>query len=116
MLPYFPYDQQGWPGIYGYAPRPFPANDVTRMQSSAQSFPQLSRQAQQLTGKIQTDTAFAKRLRGAAQVNNKDEVKRLIGTIVKIPFIVSYTPDGLKVEIHPLQQSFCATLTAFVCW
>lgn len=117
MLPRFPIQPYPWPGYYAFGRQPsYPPNDVTRMQSSAGAYPQLSQQAQQLTGRIQSDSSFAKQLRGAAQVNHKDQVKRMIQSVIKAPFTFSYTPDGLKVVITPTGHQRCASLTIFVCW
>ncbi|HEU5138764.1 MAG TPA: hypothetical protein VFT51_02230 [Bacillales bacterium] len=94
----------------------FPPNDVNRMQASAQAFHQLSRQAELLMNKVENDTHFAKQLRGAAQVDNKDKVKQLISTTIEARFEVSYTPGGLTINLSPADVQECSRLEAFVCW
>ncbi|HET7581101.1 MAG TPA: hypothetical protein VFK33_17620 [Bacillales bacterium] len=101
---------------YQPVPRQYPEANVPRMQASARAYQQLIPQAENLTAKIQSDAGFDRRLNQAAQVNHQDEVKRLVGTVVQAPFHVSYTPDGLKVEIYPQNQQACTILTVYVCW
>ncbi|HEX7066395.1 MAG TPA: hypothetical protein VF199_15100 [Bacillales bacterium] len=94
----------------------FPPNNVSRMQASAKAFRQLSRQASILMNKVENDTHFAKQLRAAAQIDDKDKVKHLISSTIDTRFEVSYTPGGLNVKLRPADVQECSRLDVFVCW
>lgn len=112
--PYLPLPNQ-------YHPRPqptaYPPNDPARFRASAETSMRMAEQAKRLLSRIQSDERFASKLRNAAQMNNHDEVRRLINQIeMQVMYKVSYTPDGIKIKLTPQNEQKCAKMVIDLCW
>ncbi|SEN38651.1 hypothetical protein SAMN05192533_11280 [Mesobacillus persicus] len=100
---------------YGY--RQYPEVDETIFIHSVEAFQKIAREAITILNQFSNHT-FAKKLMRAAQQGNQQEVDRLMKSIgVDTPITTTYTPSGVKLEIHAnAQGSQCCTLTMFLRW
>jgi hypothetical protein len=110
-----------YPPPYAPVPRPqsdpYPPNEVNRFRTSATTFLKLSEQVKILLEKIESDERFAKKLRGAAQKNQKEDIDRLVrSTGMQALFEASYSPDGMKIELCPSNENECAKMVIHLCW
>ena len=108
---------------WSYSPFPhayyrnFPPIEVTRFQHSAVSCTNLMKEGQKLLDKVNQDAQFAHELKDAAQKNDQSYVHSLIQRAgVTSPFHLSYTPDGIRVDLNTGNEDSCSELTMKLCW
>ncbi len=94
--------------IHYYSPytRQFPPVDPTKFQQSANKASQQLTDAKKIIDRISGSPEFAHRLMGAAQLSQKNEVRRLVASIgLKTVPGIDYTPDGLLLTFTNKQSN-----------
>jgi len=96
----------------------FPDVDIRKFHLSATRFRQILTQTDFLISKIVASDDFARDLMEAAQASDKAKVDRLIrSTGVTIAYTLSYTPDGLRLDItNSDSQIGCCDLRLLLRW
>jgi hypothetical protein len=118
MVAYYCYSCRQWIAseLLYYSPpinrqRQYPKNIVTTFQNSAKAMNQLIEEMTLILVKINSSKEFAKRLRSAAQLDNKEQVIIMIkeaGVTANIK--IKYNPDQLVIHLYNNSGSTSVTL------
>jgi len=82
-------------------PNPFPAVNTQVLNTSAQRFQELMKQANLLADKIVNSKEFAHELMEAAQLSNTKKVEELIvSTGITIKIKTNFSPTGIRIELN----------------
>ncbi len=80
---------------------PFPPINTQVLNTSAQSFQELLKQADLLAAKIVNSREFAQKLMEAAQLSNTKTVEELIvSTGITLKIKTYFTPSGIRIELN----------------
>ncbi|WP_255551148.1 hypothetical protein [Sporosarcina sp. E16_8] len=82
-------------------PSPFPSINTQVLNTSAQRFQELLKQADLLAGKIVNSKEFAHELMEAAQLSNTKKVEDLIvSTGITLKIKTYFSPTGIRIELN----------------
>ncbi|MCZ2258135.1 hypothetical protein [Sporosarcina sp. G11-34] len=97
---------------------PFPPINTTILNSSAQQFQELMKQANLLLDKIINSKEFAHELMDSAQLSNTKKVDELIlSTGITLHVKTDFTPTGIRIKIDNFnQENSCCDLTIELHW
>lgn len=97
---------------------PFPPVSTKRLNTSAQRFQELMKQADLLTDKIVTSNEFAHELMNAAQLSNTKKVEELILTTgITLTIETKFTPTGISVTLANSEvEGGCCNLLMTLHW
>ncbi|MDR0271145.1 hypothetical protein [Paenibacillus sp.] len=97
--------------------REYPPVQTDILKQSIQEYHKLMEEANRILNKL-SEQAFALQVLTAAQVGNKQEVDRLMGTISTTATIqTKYSPSGISITVEPKgQDQTCCKLTIYMKW
>lgn len=99
--PQWLYNEQLQPQAILRPPSPFPAINTQVLNTSAQRFQELLKQADLLAGKIANSKEFAHELMEAAQLSNTKKVEELIvSTGITLKIKTYFSPTGIRIELN----------------
>ena len=97
---------------------PFPSINTQMLNTSAQRFQELLKQADLLAGKIVNSKEFANELMEAAQLSNTKKVEELItSTGITLKIKTSFSPTGIRIELNNSEnEGNCCNLLMTLKW
>jgi hypothetical protein len=97
---------------------PFPTVNIQRLNTSAQRFQELLKQADLVAGKIVNSKKFAHDLMEAAQLSNTKKVEELIkSTGITMKIKTYFNPTGIRIEINNADnEGDCCNLLMTLKW
>ena len=130
----YPYSVPRWPVPDGYVSAhfnehlqsqialrpqsPFPSINTQVLNTSAQRFQELLKQADLLAGKIVNSKEFAHELMEAAQLSNTKKVEELIiSTGITLKIKTYFSPTGIRIELtNSENEGGCCNLLMTLKW
>lgn len=99
-------------------PSPFPSINTQVLNTSAQRFQELLKQADLLASKIVSSKEFAHELMEAAQLSNTKKVEELItSTGITLKIKTYFSPTGIRVELYSVESGGdCCNLLMILKW
>lgn len=96
----------------------FPTINTQRLNTSAQRFQELLKQADLLAGKIVNSKEFAHDLMEAAQLSNTKKVEEIIiSTGITLKIKTDYNPNGIRIELNNADNEVaCCNLLMTLKW
>ncbi len=121
----YPYSNPRWlynehlqPQTVLRPPSPFPSINTQVLNTSAQRFQELLKQADLLAGKIVNSKEFAHELMEAAQLSNTKKVEELIvSTGITLKIKTYFSPSGIRIELNNAEnEGGCCNLLMKLQW